>query len=170
MSKDFNIQIASIKDKVFRFARKILDSHEDAQDVVQDLFVKLWQMRSELSRYDSLEAFSIRVTRNMCLDKLRHEKQKTQKLQVVYKNQTTADYTDHFEHKDASDIVKNMIQELPEKQRMIIHLRDVEEMDYEEIAEIMEIEINAVRVNLSRARKTIKEKLIKTMNYGLQRG
>ena len=167
MSKEFNIQTLAVKDKVFRFAKKLLNNHEDAQDIVQDLFERLWKMRDDLSNYQNVEAFSIRIVKNLCLDKLKHEKQKTQKLKVVHATQKSFDDYDTMEHKDVSDQIKKMIQNLPEKQKMILHLRDVEGMDYSEITEILEMDINAVRMNLSRGRKAIKDQLLKTMNYGL---
>lgn len=167
MSKNFHIQFSTIKDKAFRFAKKMLNNHEDAQDAVQDLFEKLWKMRLELERYDNIEAFSIRAIRNMCLDKLKHEKVKTQKLKVVSHNQAKS-VEDNYETLDLSNQVKSMIQALPEKQKMVLHLRDVEEMEFDEIAQALQMDIQAVRMNLSRGRKTIKTQLIKTMNYGLQ--
>jgi len=98
---------------------------------------------------------------------LKHEKIKAQKINKII---DTIDYmsnTSNYDEKNTSEIIKELIGQLPEKQRMIIHLRDVEGFEFSEIAEIMEININAVRMNLSRGRTTIKEKLIKKMNYGL---
>ena len=167
MSKDFNRHVGLLKDKVFRFASKMLNNPDDAHDVVQDLFEKLWKMRKDLIRYQNLESFSIKVTRNLCLDRLKHEKLKVHKQMVMASEQAeTADYQDYAD-KDMDALLKSFIQELPDKQRMVLHLRDVEGCDFREITDIMEIDINAVRMNLSRGRKTIKERLIKTMNYGL---
>lgn len=170
MSKEFHIHFHEVKDKVFRFAKKILNNHEDAQDIVQDMFEKLWKMRMELPQYENIEAFAIRATKNMCLDRLKHEKTKQQKLEVVYRSSESATNVHDYEQQDVSDWIHTFIMELPEKQKQVMHLRDVEGMEYNEIAEIMEMDVQAIRMNLSRGRKTVKEKLIKTMNYGLQRG
>lgn len=167
MSKEFNSQVGLLKDKAFRFASKMLNSQDDAQDVVQDLFEKLWKMRKELIRYQNLEAFSIKVTRNLCLDRLKHQKLKVQKQETIYLEQPETAHHQNYDEKDVDLLLKSFIDELPDKQRMVLHLRDVEGCDFQEIAKAMEIDVNAVRMNLSRGRKTIKERLIKTMNYGL---
>jgi RNA polymerase sigma-70 factor (ECF subfamily) len=86
---------------------------------------------------------------------------------AIASEQTETAYYQDYADKDMDALLKSFIQELPDKQRMVLHLRDVEGCDFQEITEIMEIDINAVRMNLSRGRKTIKERLIKTMNYGL---
>ena len=168
MSKEFNILVSAVRDKIFRFALKILsNNYEEAQDVVQDVFEKLWKMKNNLHQYKNLEALSVKMTKNICLDKLKHEKIKAQK---IIKRIDTVDYmsNNNYDEKNTSEIIKGLIDQLPEKQKMIIHLRDVEGLEFDEIADIMEMNINAVRMNLSRGRSAIKEELIKTMNYGLQ--
>ena len=168
MSKEFIIQVSSFQDKIFRFALKMLNNNKDeAQDVVQDLLEKLWKMRNSLNRYKNLEALSIKMTKNLCLDRLKHEKIKIQKAHEIADTIDLLSDTNNYDETNLSEIIKLSINELPEKQRLIIHLRDVEGIELSEIADIMEIDINAVRMNLSRGRTTIKEKLIKTMNYGL---
>jgi RNA polymerase sigma factor (sigma-70 family) len=168
MSNQFDIHFLAIKDKAFRFALKILSNkYEDAQDVVQDLFEKLWEMRENLSKYDNLEAVSMKMTKNLCLDRLKHEKMKAQKHSNLLLDRDFNITEPNFDKTNATEIVKRLIDQLPEKQKMIIHLRDVEGFEFSEIAETMEIDINAVRMNLSRGRKTVKEQLLKTMNYGL---
>ena len=168
MSKEFNILVSAVRDKIFRFALKILsNNYEEAQDVVQDVFEKLWKMKNNLHQYKNLEALSVKMTKNICLDKLKHEKIKAQK---IIKRIDTVDYmsNNNYDEKNTSEIIKGLIDQLPEKQKMIIHLRDVEGLEFDEIADIMEMNTNAVRMNLSRGRSAIKEELIKTMNYGLQ--
>jgi RNA polymerase sigma-70 factor (ECF subfamily) len=168
MSKEFETHIQSINDKAFRFALKILSNkYEDAQDVVQDLFEKLWEMRENLSKYNNLEAYSMRMVKNLCLDRLKHEKIKAQNHNIFLLDKDLQITENHYDGTNTTEIVKSLIDQLPEKQKMIIHLRDVEGYEFDEIAETMEIDINAVRMNLSRGRKTVKEQLLKAMNYGL---
>ena len=167
MSKEFNKQVGLLTDKVFRFARKMLNDHEAAQDVVQDFFEKLWNMRNKLNQYENLEAFSMKVTRNMCLDRLKHEKMKVQKQQLMAVKGDSAVAGDDFTVKDTDQLIKQLVSELPEKQRMALHLRDVEGFEFKEIAEALDMDINAVRMNLSRGRKTVRDQLTKTMSYGL---
>ena len=145
----------------------MLNDHEAAQDLVQDFFEKLWKMRNKLGQYENLEAFSIKVTRNMCLDRLKHEKMKTQKQYQIALSEEGTVPGDDFTTKDTDRLIRQLVNTLPEKQRMTLHLRDVEGFEFNEIAEAMDMDINAVRMNLSRGRKTVRDQLIKTMSYGL---
>ena len=165
-SKEFDIKVVSLKDKVFRFAWKILNDRDQAEDVVQDLFEKLWKMKNQLQKYDNIEAVVIKTAKNLCLDKLKHEKINAQKIGELKFHQPMF-IPDESEKKDINDLIKKIIQQLPEKQKMIIHLRDIEGYEFNEITEIMDMDVSSVRVNLSRARKAVKEKIIYTMNYGL---
>lgn len=167
-AKVFDTYVENLKDKVYRFAKKILNDHDDAQDVMQDVFERLWKMRKELNKFNSVDAFTIRMTKNLCLDRIKHKKVKYTKLKLI-REQTDIMKTDDYSKTETSEIIKMLIERLPEKQKMIMHLRDIEGLEFREIAEIMEMELNAVRMNVSRARKTVKEQLIKIMNYGLQR-
>ena len=169
MSKEFDILLFATKDKIFRFALKMLDhNYEEARDIVQDVFEKLWKMKNELPQYGNLEALSVKITKNLCLDRLKHERIKSQKLNIIQDTGGQLNNMDNYDEKNTCEIIKELIGRLPEKQRMIIHLRDVEGFELNEIADIMEMNIEAVRMNLSRGRTTIKEKLIKTMDHGLR--
>jgi len=155
-----------MKDKVFRFAKAILSDTAEAEDVTQDIFEKLWQNRGQSKPYNNLESFLIRSTRNLCLDRIKHHNVilKNSKILSVLNNHSV---DPQVEKKEVSDVIKSIIDQLPKKQKMVIHLRDVEGYEFEEICEATGIEQNAIRVNLSRARKTVKQELLKTMNYGL---
>lgn len=164
--KDFNKIFISFKDNVFRFARAILSDTAEAEDVTQDIFEKLWVNCENSTHYNNVESYLIRSTKNLCLDRIKHKN-------VVLKNSPNIKRLSNKsteqggEKKEVSEIIKGIITKLPKKQKMIIHLRDVEGYNYDEINEATGIEPNAIRVNLSRARKTVKQELIKTMNYGL---
>jgi len=153
-----------LKDKLFRLARRILDEIE-AEDIVQDVYIKLWAKRDEIEQYRSIEAFAMVATKNLCLDKLKSK---------AYQNNKITDWNEPIESrsphriaelKDDVKIVHQVISTLPEQQKLIVQMRDIEEMDYEEIAEVLKMNVNAIRVNLSRARKAIRDQVIKTHNY-----
>lgn len=165
MSNTFQLLTQELKDKTFRFARQILQNKEDAQDVVQDLFEKLWRKRSELAAYENVEAFAIQAVKNMCLDKLKHEQRKLKKMQEVELPTSTQDNT--YEQQETVETLRKLMGTLPEKQRLVVHLREMEQMEFEEIAQALDMDINAVRMNLSRGRKALRTAWIKTMNYGL---
>lgn len=166
--KDFTRRVIPIKDRLFRFAMRMVDNAAEAEDVVQEVLIKLWNKREELPAIDNLEAWSIRLTRNLSVDKLRSKHHKTETLKEGYDAVSDA-YTPQqlVETKDAMDKIHSMMQALPEKQRMVMQLRDIEEMSYAEIAEILEIPMNQVKVNLFRARQQMKAQLSKKEHYGL---
>lgn len=166
--RDFKTDVLPISNKLLRFALQILQNEEEAKDVLQDVFLKLWQKRDELGKVENLEAFAIRMIRNRCLDLIRSRR--TVSLELVKKNiQTEEDYSDadYLENTELAGLAKRIIAELPDLQRTVIHLRDIEQLEYEEIAEVTELNVNAIRVNLSRARKKVRDEILKIQNYGI---
>lgn len=168
MSTDrFYTEVYPLRDKVYRFAYSLLKVTEDAEDATQEVLLKLWKRKETLNQYRSVEAFTMTMTRNYCLDRLRLKSNQTSELSVVVKDvQSLPDHK--AELKDSASKVFELMKSLPEQQRQILMLKDVEQYNYEEIAEIMGIEINTIRVNLSRARKKIREQLVKKHAYGLE--
>ena len=168
LARDFKTDVLPISSKLLRFARQILQDEEEAKDVLQDIFLKLWQKREELVKVENLEAFAIRMTRNRCLDLIRSRK--TVSLEVVNKNKPTEEDcsdTDHLENAEMAGLVKRIIAGLPDLQRTVIHLRDIEQLEYEEIAKVTDMNVNTIRVNLSRARKKVRDEILKIQNYGI---
>jgi RNA polymerase sigma factor (sigma-70 family) len=165
---EFKKKVIPLSGKLFHFARLLLKDTAEAEDSVQEIFLKLWKIRSDLSAYDNLEAFAIRVTRNWCLDRLKAKK-------PMYIESYSSGYDRHsetdnplglLEKTDQMDTIMRIIQALPEQQQTVIELRDMNGYEYDEIAEIMDMNVNAVRVTLSRARIKIREQLIKIGDYG----
>ncbi|MCK4568960.1 MAG: RNA polymerase sigma factor [Bacteroidales bacterium] len=164
-SEEFKSDVLPVKDKLYRFALRLLGDAEDAQDIVQEIFLRLWSKRENLSEYRSIEAFAMTMTRNLCLDKLKSpasKKESFDESREMPDNRTP--YT-RTETTDTIRLVKMAMEALPEQQRMVIHLRDIEECDFDEIAEVTGLSLNNVRVTLSRARKKIRDTLIKINNY-----
>ncbi len=163
-SEEFKSSVLPIKNKLYRFSLRLMGDREDAQDIVQEIFLRLWSKRDKLSEYRNLEAFAMTMTRNLCLDKLKSPAAK--KEQIEDKNMT--DYRDPYQKAETSDtvrLVKQAMDSLPEQQKMVIHLRDVEGCDFDEIAEISGLSLNNIRVILSRARKKVRDVLIKLNRY-----
>ena len=164
-SEEFKSEVLPVKNKLYRFALRLLGDVEEAQDVVQDIFLRLWTKRDNLSEYRSIEAFAMTMTRNLCLDKL---KSPASRKETFDETREMPDNTTPYTRTETSDtirLVKMAMDALPEQQRMVIHLRDIEECDFDEIAEITGLSLNNVRVILSRARKKIRDTLIKINNY-----
>lgn len=159
--------VMPFKDKVFRLAKRLLVSREEAEDATQEVLLKLWSNKAKMQEYKNIEAFSMTMTKNFCLDKLKSKQ--AQNLKLVHSN-----YQDHkvtlqkqLELNDSVDWVSKIIEDLPEQQKMVIQMRDIEQYDFDEISKMLDMNPTAVRVALSRARKTIREKLTKTHNYGV---
>jgi RNA polymerase sigma-70 factor (ECF subfamily) len=156
------------QDKIYRLARNYL-ADDDSQDVVQETMVRLWQKRRDLPEYRSILALGLVIARNMCLDRIKAKGYQNSSLNGITEPFTMHTPASALEIKDGAALAHSLISRLPEQQRTIIHLRDVEEMEYEEIAAVVKMSVNTIRVNLSRARKTIREMMIKNYNYEYNR-
>ncbi|MBK8600922.1 MAG: sigma-70 family RNA polymerase sigma factor [Flavobacterium sp.] len=159
--------IAPFKDKVFRLAKRLLVSTEEAEDATQEVLVKLWNKNESLGAYSSVEAFAMTITKNYCLDQLKSKR--AGNLQIVHSNYTDRQPSlqQQLEDTDSLEWVEKIINDLPEQQRLIIQMRDVEQYEFAEISKILDMNETAIRVALSRARKTIREKMTKTHLYGI---
>ncbi|MCO6164047.1 RNA polymerase sigma factor [Flavobacterium sp. NRK F7] len=160
--------ISPFKDKIFRVAKRLLVSIEEAEDATQEVLVRLWNKNEGLQKYNSVEALAMTMTKNYCLDQLKSKR--ASNLQLVHSN-----YGDHspgidkqIEDRDSWNWVEKIINDLPEQQKIIIQMRDVEEYEFNEIASFLDMNETAVRVALSRARKTIREKLLEKHSYGIK--
>jgi RNA polymerase sigma factor (sigma-70 family) len=165
----FETQVLPTKNKLFRFAFRLLGSSEEAKDVVQEVFIKLWNGREQLDEIQNMEAWCMRITKNLSLDRLRARQRRStdsinEVLEIRHEALTPHERTEIHENMQQ---INEMIAALPEKQRQVIHLRDIEGYSYNEICEILEIDMNQVKVNLFRARNAVREKLVKMNAYGL---
>jgi RNA polymerase sigma-70 factor (ECF subfamily) len=167
--EEFKIQVLPLKHKLFRLSLRILGSHEEAEDAVQDGMIKLWTRRDELKNYTSIEAFAMTITKNICIDRVRSKSFQAERLTDRQASALKHDPGDMLEKADFAGFVKRIIGDLPEQQKTIMHMRDIEGLEYDQIAEIMDLNINAVRVNLSRARKKVRDTILKIQGYELAR-
>lgn len=157
----FRDTVFILKDEMYRFAKRFVMSSDEAEDVVQDLMMKFWQMKEKLSEYGNLKSYAMKCVKNECLNRLKHEDVKMgfAALQLhrseLYKPEVN----------NLKDEIIKFINSLPEKQKMVIHLKDVEDYAVNEISEMLDMEENAVRVNLMRARQKIKEQITQLMSY-----
>ncbi|MDR3652446.1 MAG: RNA polymerase sigma factor [Paludibacter sp.] len=158
-SAQFNNQILALSDKLYRLAKSILRNVEAAQDAVQDLSLKLWEKRVKLDEVENIQAFTMRAMRNLCLDTIRQQHDEDEfpnEMEFIEPNPHQ-----QIEQKDLVNRIREMIDNLPELQRTIIRMRDVEGLELYEIAYITTLTENAVSVNLSRARQKIREQILK---------
>ena len=162
-------EILPMKNKLFRFALNIVRDEDLAKDVVQECLIKVWEKRNDLKLVHNLEAWCMQVTKNKALDKLRSKHvSRTDLFEVKLDTRKERD-TPYVmtERGDVMGRIKSLIAQLPERQREVMQLRDIEGYTYKEIGETLEIDINLVKTNLFRARRKLKESLIKENAYGL---
>ncbi|MDP3313246.1 RNA polymerase sigma factor [Lutibacter sp.] len=164
---EFLKTVMPFKDKVFRVAKRLLISVEEAEDATQELLFKLWKNKSKLVEYNSVEAFAMTMTKNYCFDRLKSKQAANLKLVHSNYKENGISLQNKLELNDSVDIVHQLIENLPEQQKLIIQLRDIEEYEFDEIAKMLDMKPTAIRVSLSRARKTIKEQLLKQHKYGI---
>ncbi|HKJ79708.1 MAG TPA: sigma-70 family RNA polymerase sigma factor, partial [Prolixibacteraceae bacterium] len=123
---------------------------------------KLWQKRDDLGEIKNIEAFAMRMTRNRCLDVIRANRVVPIDAETDRKmKQETIDVHSQIELSETAKQIKTLINDLPDLQRTVMQLRDIEQLEYEEIAERTNLKVNAIRVNLSRARKKIRDEFLK---------
>lgn len=163
---DFNNLVVSIGRKLYRYAYRILRDKEGSEDAVQEVFVKLWKINTKLEEYESVEALAVTMIKNYSIDQLRKQKyiEPADSNAFSLYHDTEPSPQDKLEISETSAIMHRIINDLPEIYREIIQLRDIEEQSYEEIAEKTGQNINTLRVNLSRARKSVRDEFKKYVN------
>lgn len=167
--QEFKTKVLPVKDRLYRIALNMLRSVHEAEDTLQDVMVKLWDKRQQLDAYRSVEALAVTITKNHCLDKLKSKKHKNQL--DVQEMELDSGFDSPYRKVELSDSMKVMqkaFQALPDQQRLLISLRDVEGYSYDEMAEQTGLEVNNIRVGLSRARKKARELYLKIDNYEVQ--
>ena len=145
--KEFKITVLPLRAKLLNYARKLTDEPEDAEDAVQEVLLKLWNKRLELEQYRSIEAFAMTLTHNICIDMWRCKRNDTLSL----------------------DIMHEIIDSLPNLQRTIMRMKDIEGYETDEIAEITGCGPEAIRSNLSRARKKVRDVYLRTIQERKER-
>lgn len=164
--KEFLNTILPCKNTLYRLAKRLLVSSDEAEDAVQEVFLKLWKGRDKIDNYRSPEAFAITMTKNYCLDRLKSKQ--ASNLKIVHSNYKNSENIERtIEGNEGVELVTKIMETLPEKQKMIMQLRDIEQFEFAEISQMLEINETAIRVALSRARKVVREQLIKQYNYGI---
>lgn len=164
--EEFKNRLLPIKNKLYRFALSFSNNRQEAEDTVQEVYLKMWDMRKDLKKYRSTEALMMTITKNVSLDKLKGKKNKAISLNEQIAGSVFDENPERkTEQSDLMKKLKEIIRNLPEQQKTVVHLRDVEGYDFEEIINITGYDMNYLRVNLSRGRKKIRETMIKIHDY-----
>ena len=167
----FRNDVLPLKNELYRLALRITLNPAEAEDIVQETMIKVWNRREQWDNIESIEAFCLTICRNISLDKMRKMENQNQSLSEGEHDAPDQSYSSNPEEQamqqDRMQLIRQLINQLPEKQRSVMQLRDFEGKSYKEIAQIMDISEEQVKVNIFRARQTIRQKFLETEEYGL---
>lgn len=164
----FRNDILPLKDKLYRLALRITLNTGEAEDIVQDTMIKVWKNRESLSDVVSIEAYCLTVCRNLSIDRSQKKEAQTAELKEAYGQSDGAMTADEkLAHDEKLQVIRRLFDQLPEKQRTVMQLRDIEGKSYKEIAQIMNLSEEDVKVTLFRARRKIRKQYLEIENYGL---
>ena len=166
----FRNDVLPLKNELFRLALRITLNRAEAEDVVQETMIKVWNRRDHWDEIESIEAFCLTICRNISLDKIKKAENQNQSLNDEHDapdRSYASNPEEQAEQRDKVLLIRRLLDNLPEKQRSAMQLRDFEGKSYKEIAGILAISEEQVKINIFRARQTIKHKFIETENYGL---
>jgi RNA polymerase sigma-70 factor (ECF subfamily) len=155
----FKSNVIPLREKLQSFAGSILSNDFEAEDAVQETFLRLWNVRSQLENHPNVGGFAMQTLKNICIDKLRGTRYKISNEAIDISDNTPTPYQ-YTEQNNEITVIRRIIDMLPPTQRMIIMMRDVEGYELDEIAEITGSDNSSIRVNLSRARKTVRNKFM----------
>ena len=156
---DFSNIWIPLADRFYRVAYYLLESEEDAEDALQELYLKLWAARSGLSAVQNPSAYGISMLKNICIDRIR--KRMVRKAEPLDKVPHPEDALTES-RTDIKDTLRYLLQEmekLPDKQRVVLRMRAVEGLEYEDIARRTGLSEVYIRVLVTMARKTLRSRI-----------
>ena len=160
----FKKTVIPLQRQLLMYSRSFLEHTEDAEDIVQEVMMKLWCMRNELDKYNSINALAIQITKNLCLNRIKVLQRKMESTeQLTFESDLSTPYT-QLEQKDDASHLMRIIDQLPELQQNILRMKHIDGFEIEEIVGITGSKPEAVRMNLSRARKKVREVFFKIQN------
>jgi RNA polymerase sigma-70 factor, ECF subfamily len=156
---DFENLVKKLSRKLYGIACRMLKEQQVSEDAVQEVMVKLWKMNTRLSEYESVEALAVTMIKNHCIDVIRKQKHWIETADSSFSVSGVYEPTPHelLERMESYEAVQRIIEALPDLYREIIILRDIEDLEYDEIVSRTGQNINTVRVTLSRARKMVRD-------------
>ncbi len=146
-----------MREQLFFYAQRLLEDIEDAEDIIQEVFLKLWYMRNDLRSYNSVPALSVQITKRLCINRIKVRRRRYEGLEATTLTSDMPTPEVELEQKDNLNQVMRIIDRLPGLQQTILRMRHIDGFEVEEIAELTGSKPEAIRMNLSRARKKIKE-------------
>ncbi|MEG0795321.1 MAG: RNA polymerase sigma factor [Odoribacter sp.] len=158
--KEFNHIILPLTKNIYSFALNMIGNAADAADITQDTMVKLWEGRDKWKKVENPKAWALKMVRNLCLDWMKKKKPVYDEQEVICNGGYDTDLLTRMEEKNTAEAVRLIINTLPDNQREVMILRELEELEYDEISRITGLGLNNIRVLLSRGRSKVKEILV----------
>ena len=160
---DLKRDILPLKNILYRLALRITLNSQEAEDVVQDVIIKMWKMGERLDDVENLESFALRLTRNLSIDRQRMKVNQTESFDELedFHGGISNSIESRLEQQERIDSIRDIMMQMPEKQRLVMQLRDFEGKSYKEIALALEISEDQVKVNIFRARQFVKSRIAK---------
>ena len=158
----FKQHILPLKDKLFRFAFHLLQNVHEAEDAVQEVMAAIWARRAEWPQWNSIPAYCMTATRNQCLDRLRRRRKVTvHEDNAKPIHSTESDPYEKVTNKEMIQRIRVCMDQLPPNQQQVIRLREMEGFSYNEIAQVLDMSLDQVKVNLFRGRNAIRKIIVK---------
>ena len=150
----FRNDVLPLKNQLFRLALRITLNNAESEDIVQDTLIKVWNRRDSWDEIESIEAFSLTICRNLALDRIKKQENRNDKLdeESTERPDDTSNPYEQMLQKDRIELIHKLVDSLPEKQRSCMQLRDFEGKSYKDIADVLGITEEQVKVNMFRAR------------------
>lgn len=156
----FQTAVLPLRGKLLQISLRLMEDGADAEDIVQEVLLRLWNIRSKLEAYHSVEALAVQVTKNLAIDRIRMRRRPEGEVEQLALDSGAKNPAEQLEERDAAACIRRLIDRLPPLQQTIVRMKDVEGYEIAEIAAITGTAPEAIRVNLSRARKKIREQYI----------
>jgi RNA polymerase sigma-70 factor (ECF subfamily) len=167
--QEFKETLLPARTSLLRQARRLLDNDDDAEDIVQEVYLKLWSIRHTLHRYDSPPALAAHITRNLCLNRLQSTGYRQERLDDTLSQAEAHDAAPSphtlLEQQESADRLQQLIDTLPDTQRSILRMKHAEGMEVDDIAALIGSNPEAVRMNLSRARRRVRDAFLQQEQY-----
>lgn len=160
---DIQRDILPLKNILYRLALRITLNSQEAEDVVQDVIIKMWKMGERLNDVENLESYALRLTRNLSIDRQRMKVNQVESFDELedFHGGISNSIESRLEQQERIDSIRDIMMQMPEKQRSVMQLRDFEGKSYKEIALALELSEDQVKVNIFRARQFVKSRIAK---------
>lgn len=166
---EFKIKVMPLKNRLFRIVKRLLNDFETSEDALQEIMIKLWDKRNELEKHPNLEALAITITKNYCIDILRSKKIIPMEMNEEILEHHSDNPEMELEKSEVYKVLNNAISRLPDLQKLVLQLKDIEGYSYEEIAKILDKSVGTIRVTLSRARNHLRNILVDKYKFNYEK-